>query len=733
LVAHPAWSVVIWCTLALVENIAPQRAAPAVDYDAASGRVELSTGQIALTVETKAGINARLLRNARTGQVFADADYSWPGGTLPRLTADPQVAQRDEGGLSVLLMGRLGALQVEQRLTMSAMWPDVLLERITIRNPTDAPLSTADFKCGFAKTLCTGETWVPDAADVRFCPVPYRRETNGQMQEFPLREIAEHGTTYAGWMEPAHPTPIWGAEGWVWSKGGASLLLAKYNADSMEWSLMEPEHRGAGTILRFGGAGQWKHGHPEAATHLDPGQAYTFGETCIQVVDGDWQQAYYAYRSYVERKGCRTPPDYNPPVHWNELYDNQYYFKACALCDESLKKYGLARLFGPEFAEQNKKLLDELYSLDLMQREAAKARELGCDVLYLDPGWDIGPNYQIWDAARLGPMDVFVNMLTTTYGLKGVSLWCSLASVPPTLGDPAACPPAARVIRQDGTPDDIMVCLSSPAYLDTKEERLLEVCKNGAVFLMFDSDQFSGPCYDKSHGHPVPSSREDHARALLELTRRVKSKYPHVLIEMHDFITGPSGIHYTPTYYGYARPDSFTCLWGHEFMWNPIDDLLSRRAVSLYYYNLAYSIPFYLHINLKTDNENALVFWWFASTIRHLGVGGQGPEPVWEAQKKAMRQYQALKQFYTQGVFYGLDEMIHAHTLPASGESVLNVFNLDEKPVQRTIKLRVSDIGLLPGSITIDGVPANEDDGQITLDLNVPARGQVLVKIHRDP
>jgi len=38
-----------------------------------------------------------------------------------------------------------------------------------------------------------------------------------------------------------------------------------------------------------------------------------------------------------------------------------------------------------------------------------------------------------------------------------------------------------------------------------------------------------------------------------------------------------------------------------------MDDLLSRRAVSLYYYNMAYSIPLYLHVNLKADNENALM------------------------------------------------------------------------------------------------------------------------------
>jgi len=92
-------------------------------------------------------------------------------------------------------------------------------------------------------------------ADIRVCPVPYRRETNGQMQEFALADVAVHGSGFAGWMEPLQPTAAWGAEGWVWSKDDASLLIAKYNADSMEWSLMEPLVRSGETQVRFGGAG----------------------------------------------------------------------------------------------------------------------------------------------------------------------------------------------------------------------------------------------------------------------------------------------------------------------------------------------------------------------------------------------------------------------------------------------------------------------------------------------
>ena len=290
--------------------------------------------------------------------------------------------------------------------------------------------------------------------------------------------------------------------------------------------------------------------------------------------------------------------------------------------------------FCPEYYERNKKLLNEYYSLELIKGEAAKAKELGCEALYLDPGWEAGPSRQIWDAERLGPMPTFVKMLKEQYGMRGVCFWCSLAGVPPTIGDPSACPKEARVLNKEGKPEYFLLCLPSAGFLDTKEKNLLDLARDGALFFMFDSNQYSGPCYDKTHGHAIPSTREEHAKALFELARRVKVKYPNVLIEMHDPITGPCNIHYTPTYFGYNPPNSFDCLWGHEFMWSSMDDLLSNRAVSLYYYNMAYDIPFYLHISVKQENENALLFWWYASTCRHLGVGRKaGPRRLGSAQE----------------------------------------------------------------------------------------------------
>ena len=91
----------------------------------------------------------------------------------------------------------------------------------------------------------------------------------------------------------------------------------------------------------------------------------------------------------------------------------------------------------------------------------------------------------------------------------------------------------------------------------------------------------------------------------------------------------------------------FDTVWAFELMWRPMQDLTSGRSIALYYYNLAYSLPLYIHIDLRTDNRNAVVFWWNASTCRHLGIGGTHPDPaVRQAQKEGMANYRRLKPYF---------------------------------------------------------------------------------------
>ena len=127
------------------------------------------------------------------------------------------------------------------------------------------------------------------------------------------------------------------------------------------------------------------------------------------------------------------------------------------------------------------------------------------------------------------------------------------------------------------------------------------------------------------------------------------------MIEMHDQILGGTNLRYVPTYYGYGKRQreggagethGFDTVWGFELMWSPMKDLVGGHSMALYYYNLAYSLPLYLHIDLRKDNPQCLMFWWNASTCRHLGIGGTHPDPaVRKAQKDAMTAYRRLGAF----------------------------------------------------------------------------------------
>ena len=207
--------------------------------------------------------------------------------------------------------------------------------------------------------------------------------------------------------------------------------------------------------------------------------------------------------------------------------------------------------------------------------------------------------------------------------------------------------------------------------------------------------------------------------------------FPKVIIELHDPVVAGVPVRYAPTYYMHALPGSFDEVWAFEYMWDPMDDLLSGRAISLYYYNLAYSLPLYIHIDLRKDNEQALEFWWYASTCRHLGIGGKhASEKVWAAHKRAMREYLRLKEFFVRGAFYGLQETIHVHTLRDRKRAVAVAFNLDEKPARVSAAFRPEDIGLDAGvELMVSGAESRQRGSEYTVAFELPARSAALAEM----
>jgi hypothetical protein len=212
---------------------------------------------------------------------------------------------------------------------------------------------------------------------------------------------------------------------------------------------------------------------------------------------------------------------------------------------------------------------------------------------------------------------------------------------------------------------DPEICMGSKAYMDEAEKRLLANCEDGVTYLMYDGNGWNGWCSDTTHGHPVPYLQEDHMRNCIELVRRIHEKYPDVVIELHDMLDGGSPRRMTPVYYKYGLPLSYDDNWGFELMWNPMKDIQEGRGLAMYYYNLACNIPIYLHIDLRKDNEHCVMLWWFASTARHLGIGGTHKDiKTVEAQKAAMKYYKNFERFFKHGDFYGISEEIHLHVLP---------------------------------------------------------------------
>jgi hypothetical protein len=266
-----------------------------------------------------------------------------------------------------------------------------------------------------------------------------------------------------------------------------------------------------------------------------------------------------------------------------------------------------------------------------------------------------------------------------------------------------------------------LLCLGSKQYLDEAAKRLLANCADGAAFLMFDGNWWNGGCANPEHGHPIPYHLEDHIRANVDLVQRVHAKYPKVLIELHDPVAGGSVVRYMPVYYKYDLPGSYDENWGFELMWDPMADLKEGRARALYYYDLGCNVPLYLHINLRNDNEDCVVLWWYASTCRHLGIGGTSPNPsVVEAQKRAMKRYREWDRFYKRGEFFGINEEIHLHVLPGENAFVVNVFNLSDQTRTVAGSIALEKMGL-DARKRYDGSSAWErvEDGELKVSLKM--------------
>lgn len=546
-------------------------------------------------------------------------------------------------------------------------------ETITIKNLNECPIKINDVKFGMVAEMVTRPDW-------KLCSIPFKVQLDGSSQEYTTEMLIKGEFKNAVYSDPFRPEPPLieekriRSEAFAWMLENKGITVIKYNNDNIELSVAFPETKNNSSELCFGGAGLCLYGEPMNVRELAPGQNFTFGETYYIPFSGGFEQAYYTYREFIEDRGHGHPVDYNPPLTWNELYDIGWY-------------------------HSDTKALIENYNKEAILKEAELAKECNCELLYLDPGWEVAEGATIWDETRLGTVAELIETLKNEYGLDfGYrTILRSYTNHFDTKYIRQPEPGKEKKPVNSGPPGLIWeYCLCNPEFFNEKLKRILAISKQGVKFMMFDEMDWRGYCYALDHGHSNNARPLDHVKAVYDLAKAVKTQCPGLVAEVHDPIWPWCTSLYVPTYFkqGFGDLGSYQENWGFEYMWNCMEDLKSGKALSLYYYNLGSNIPLYLHITMAADNDNCLFFWWCASTVRHLGIGGKYShksvedfegglqayehEKRFDSYKQSTKVYRRLKPYFSRGRFWGLAENIHFHTLPGTYGGVLAMFNLTE-------------------------------------------------------
>ncbi len=603
-------------------------------------------------------------------------------------------------------------------------------ETIIVGNSNKSPVSIRDFKLGFRVPI--------DASlyNLRLVAIPFKIQVDGKEHDYTAANLVEgrfNNSNNAITDLPWKQIPDLADEGKLRSEAWAltlqkvppiTLLVAKYNNQHIEHSVCEVETIAGKKVLRFGGTSLSLYSEPQESNVISPGECFQFGTTRYELLDGDWKAAYYAYRDFLVQQGHGFPPTYDPPVNWNELYDVGWY-------------------------HSDAEALAEFYTRDALLEEARKAHEIGCQLLYLDPGWEINEGVTQWDEKRLGSLPAFIKELYDKFGLPlgfrtigrtyrenypkdWMVVHKDLDKITPLPAKPSF---AARTFLEP--------CTGVQAWRELKRERILNIAGAGMRFIMFDEFDYRGPCFNASHGHNLPTTPLEHARVVFSHCRAVRSKYPDILIETHDPVW-PWQNRYLPTYFQQGfEYGAFQENWGFEFMWSPLKQLQSGNAMALYYYALGCPIPLYLHIPMAPDNEHSIFFWFVASTVRHLGIGGKigtdtitggKPTPVnrWEQYKQNMQKYLELKPYFTRGTFYGISKECHLHVLPRQKGGVINLFNLSHLPEEKQFMLPRAALGLPADSkekLSVHGADARWTKEGLQISAKLEAWDHRLVQI----
>ncbi|TDE09701.1 hypothetical protein [Jiangella asiatica] len=732
----------------------------AVDVQTAADGVEvlvLSDQNWIVEIEWEARMNPRFIYHRSTRTVVADYDYCYdvqiaasdgPGYTGPAQRAQSVFplqwqVDTDETGTRVVLLGRVDFgdtgptdIAVEHVLTLSTA-EGTLSEKLSLlhQHGRDRHVVTA-FRFAMRKMLFdrSDDTWIDGADALMLVAAPFRRR-RGQRVDAGVDGYAVQDLIPSGFSHAPRPDRV--AEAWLVQGPQSGTLVAKYSQQHIEFGVIDAEFvhaaaaaRGSSHLsnvpseasvsighlcLRFGGAAQ-RHGAPGFDLVLGPDARLDFGETLIARYGGTWQEGYAAYKRMLRRRGHRLRPGYESSLQWNELYRLSWRVGTNA----------------------------PLPSLETVLAEAEIASRSGAETFYFDPGWDLYEGSTVWDEARLGPLSQFVQTLDQEYGLKlGLHVMMHTKGLEEEHPDIYRRDREGKIEIWAGPYSGGFVCPASPSLQRLKTQRLLQLAASGVSFFLFDfldyrmPEEFQGVsrntdgCWAPGHGHSLPCTLEEHISGILTIVQEVKKEYPGLVVELHDRVAGGLG-DYLPLYLDHGSPISFDEHWGFEYMWDPYMDLLSGRALSLYDYNLAYDIPLYLHINNAHDSDTNLAFWWYASTCRHLGVGGLSPDNLrWPGFVDAIARYKKLRNPFVQGDFVGIDQLTHLHVSTEDSTAVLLAFNLSSRPESRAIRVPLEVLGGADLSKISGGSAGSAPDG-LVIEVEIEPLAPAIVTIGFD-
>ena len=671
-----------------------------------------------------ADIHSNRMWLEESGLVLSDAPYAYTlrgqveeGEVVTETLSQLQVIDEGQGGTISRLFSSLNVALRHRLITT----PDGIEETIAIQNLNSVPVNLEEIRFGFCAELAGRETW-------RLRAIPFLVQLDGSRHDYSAQDLASGNFHNAVYHDPMRVEPelveqgILRSEAWAWGTEAEGVVIIKYNNQAIELSVAAPFEQDGHWLLRFGGAGLSLYGEPSGARLLQPGEEFIFGTTFYRAYQGGLEQAYQIYRDFIERRGHGFPPDYDPPVNWNELYDVGWY-------------------------HSDREMLRQNYTRQALLKEAEKAAALGCDLLYLDPGWEVVEGTTQWDEERLGPVVDLIATLKEDYGLDlayRTILRCHTEHWPERYMVKHPDRPVEEVTFYDGV-RGWELCLCNPEFWQEKLERILEISRHGVRFMMFDEMDWRGPCYDETHGHSLPSTPIEHVRAVYALANEVRRRCPGLTAEVHDPVWPWSTSLYVPTYFqqGFGELGSYDENWGFEYMWDCLNDLRSGKALALYYYALGCNVPLYLHITMAADNDRCVFFWWTASTVRHLGIGGKTSHPTIEpggglpaydrerrfaAYQAQMRIYRRLKPYFSRGRFHGLAENAHLHTLSGKPGGVLLLFNLknEDQTMRASIPLSVLQSET---PLPVQGAEAAYEKGQLQLRASLPPMSPALVCI----